>query len=94
MSLTTIHAAAIVVLATQILAADFSINPAAPNAITFPPEEAKFVRFVIHASSGGQPCLDELEVFGPDGARNLAMARDGAKASASSFPQLPRVAIR
>ena len=85
MSLTTIHAAAIVVLAAQVLAADVSINPAAPNAITFSPEEAKFVRFVIHASGGGQPCLDELEVFGPDGARNLALARDGAKAGASSY---------
>jgi hypothetical protein len=55
-----------------------------PNVITFPGQEAKFVRFVIQASSGGQPCVDELEVFGADGKRNLALAKDGAKASASS----------
>ncbi|MFZ2639515.1 MAG: discoidin domain-containing protein [Verrucomicrobiia bacterium] len=55
-----------------------------PNAITFPAQQAKFVRFVIHASSRGQACVDELEVFGPDSARNLALARDGAKAGASS----------
>jgi hypothetical protein len=55
-----------------------------PNAVTFPAQEAKFVRFVIQASSGGQPCVDELEVFGADGKRNFALAKDGAKASASS----------
>ena len=55
-----------------------------PNAVAFPPARAKFVRFVIHASSGGQPCIDELEIYGPDGTRNLALAKDGAKASASS----------
>ena len=55
-----------------------------PNAIIFPAQQAKFVRFVIHASSGGQPCIDELEIFGPDGARNLALAKDGAKTTASS----------
>ena len=55
-----------------------------PNAITFPAQQAKFVRFVIHASSRGHACVDELEVFGPDSVRNLALARDGAKAGASS----------
>ena len=55
-----------------------------PNAITFPAQEARFVRFVIQASSSGQPCIDELEVFGPDGTRNLALAKNGAQATASS----------
>ncbi|MFA6563752.1 MAG: discoidin domain-containing protein [Verrucomicrobiia bacterium] len=55
-----------------------------PNVVTFPAQEAKFVRFVIHASSGGQPCVDELEVFGADKKQNLALAKDGAKATASS----------
>lgn len=55
-----------------------------PNPVEFPPQEARFVRFVIHASSRGEPCVDELEVFGPDGARNLALASGGAKATASS----------
>lgn len=52
--------------------------------VTFPAREAKFVRFVIQASDPSQPCLDELEVFGPDAARNLALAKGGAKATASS----------
>ena len=63
-----------------------------PNAITFPEQEVKFVRFVIRTnSSGSQPCIDELEVYGPDGERNLALAKNGGKASAFSclegYPQ-------
>jgi len=37
------------------------------------------------ANSGGQPCIDELEVYAPEGDRNLALATNGAKASASSL---------
>jgi hypothetical protein len=62
-----------------------------PNAVSFPAQTAKFVRFVIRASSAGAPCIDELEVFGPGGTRNLALAQTGAKASASSC--LPGYAI-
>ncbi|MGB2824918.1 MAG: discoidin domain-containing protein, partial [Phycisphaerae bacterium] len=68
-----------------------AVEPGKPNAVTFPAEEARFVRFVIHASSRGQPCIDELEVYGPDGKANLALAAGGAKASASSC--LPGYAI-
>jgi hypothetical protein len=60
------------------------VDPAKPNTVSFPVQPAKFVRFVIHASSAGAPCLDELEVFGLDGKRNLALAKEGAKATASS----------
>jgi len=55
-----------------------------PNAIEFPARDARFVRLLIHASSGNQPCIDELEVYGPDGKRNFGPAADGAKATASS----------
>jgi hypothetical protein len=55
-----------------------------PNPIAFPAQEAKFVRVMILASSGGQPCIDELEIYGPDGKKNLALAAGGAKATASS----------
>ena len=55
-----------------------------PNPITFPAQAAKFIRVVILASSGGQPCIDELEIYGPDGKKNLALASGGAKATASS----------
>ncbi len=55
-----------------------------PNPVAFSAQDAKFVRIVILASSGGQPCIDELEVYGPDGKQNLALASRGAKATASS----------
>ena len=53
-----------------------------PNPIAFPTQEAKFIRVVILASSGGQPCIDELGIYGPDGKKNLALATGGAKATA------------
>ncbi|MHB1034750.1 MAG: HzsA-related protein [Pirellulales bacterium] len=55
-----------------------------PTALAFAPATARFVRLVIHASSGGQACIDELEIYGPDGKANLALAKDGAKPMASS----------
>jgi len=56
-----------------------------PYVASFEAQEAKFVRFVIHASSGGEPCVDELEDYGPDDETvNLALAKRGAKATASS----------
>jgi len=68
-----------------------SLEPGKPNVVTFPPVRARYVRFVIHASSRGQPCIDELEVYGPKDKRNLALAKHGAMASASSC--LPGYAI-
>ncbi len=62
------------------------------NVDDFSPVEARFVRFVIEATKdGGQPCLDELEVYGEDRGRNLALASAGARATASSL--LPGYAI-
>src|SRR5207248_4213006 len=50
------------------------------------PVTARFVRFTILATrDGAEPCLDELQVFGADETRNLALASEGAKASASSL---------
>jgi hypothetical protein len=62
-----------------------------PNEINFPVQEARFLRFVIHASLAGQTCIDELEVYGPDSLKNLAAAAQGARATASSC--LPGYAI-
>ncbi len=62
-----------------------------PNTLTFAPSQARFIRLVIHASNAGQPCIDELEIYGPDGQANIALAASGAKASASS--SLPGYAI-
>ncbi|HWB13861.1 MAG TPA: DUF1553 domain-containing protein [Pirellulales bacterium] len=68
------------------------VGPGA-NVDYFTPVVARFVRFsVSQTDAGGQPCLDELEVFsgGPNG-RNVALARAGAKVKVSST--LPGYAI-
>lgn len=61
-----------------------TIHADRPNVLSFAPQKAKFVRCLILRTSGSQACLDELEVFGPDGKRNLALERTGARATASS----------
>lgn len=58
--------------------------PDKPNSIEFTPVEARFVRLVIPDSVQNQPCIDELEIYGPGDDENLALAATGAKASASS----------
>lgn len=55
--------------------------PAGAAAIEFDAHVARFVRFRILRTFGGQACLDELEVYGPADERNLAL---GATATASS----------
>ena len=69
--------------------AELTVTP--PEALDFAPQQARFVRVVIHQTSGGQPGIDELEIFGPDRKENLALAKRGAVASASSL--LPGHAI-
>ena len=71
-------------------AASLPFSPALPNEIAFDSQAAKFVRVVL-AQSQGEPCLDELEVYGPNSENNLALAANGAKAGASSL--LPGHAI-
>lgn len=52
------------------------------------PVQAKFVRFTIHNTNGGQPCLDELELFSRG--KNVALAEAGGIAScSSSLPGYP-----
>jgi len=72
------------VFLSMALGANPAVHPDKANVVKFPAADARFVRFVIHATSGSQACIDELEVYGPDGATNLALAGGGAKASASS----------
>jgi mono/diheme cytochrome c family protein len=52
---------------------------AGENVDAFPPEQAKFVRFIVLATNSAEPCIDELEVLTVDG-RNVAR---GAKPSSS-----------
>ena len=57
-----------------------------PDAVNFPPSAVRFLRVAILETDGtGQPGIDELEVFGPEGKENLALAERGAVASASSL---------
>jgi len=52
--------------------------------INFDPVTATALRVEIHASAdGAQPCIDEFEVYGPGGGANLALAENGATASAN-----------
>ena len=54
------------------------------NEERFAPVAARRLRFTITASSGAEPCLDELEVFTAGAeAKNIALAAGGTKASAS-----------
>jgi len=63
-----------------------------PKALDFTPQEARFVRVAIHETNGSsQPGIDELEIYGPEGKDNFALAERGAVASASSV--LPGYAI-
>ena len=61
-----------------------AVNPLL-NVDRFAPREARFVRFTVLASSGIEPCIDELEVLTAESmSRNVALASAGAKATASS----------
>lgn len=53
----------------------------------FPPVTARFVRFTVQATSGGEPCLDELEVFSVDG-RNVA--RGAVPTASGTYANNPR----
>jgi len=55
---------------------------AAGNSERFDPVTARFIRFTVLATTGGEPCLDELEVY--SGETNVALAAHGTKATASS----------
>ena len=70
---------------------DGSVNPSQPrfrpmvqakrNTEQFQPVEARFVRMTIHQTNGGQPCIDELEVFSDD--ENVALAASGTVPTSS-----------
>jgi len=71
-------------LAGSVFAGEAPVRSDKANVVSFPAQEARFVRFVIFATNANAPCIDELEVYGPDTKRNLALAQYGSKASASS----------
>lgn len=74
-----------------VLGAATSFEPNQPNTLAFPGKDVRFIRLIIKDSPEGQPCIDELEVYETGGERNLALATNGGKATASSC--LPGYAI-
>ena len=56
----------------------------AANVVEFAPVQAQVVRIAILKSSSGQPCIDELEIYGPGSEKNLGLAANGGVAGASS----------
>lgn len=58
------------------------VNPQR-NEERFSPLTARFVRMRIFRTTGAEPCLDELEIFGPGTGNNLALASGGAVASSA-----------
>ncbi|MHB8954287.1 MAG: HzsA-related protein [Pirellulaceae bacterium] len=66
------------------MGADRNVSVLATS-IEFAPQEARYVRLIIRRPHAGAPCLDELEVYGPDPNTNLALASRGAVARASSL---------
>jgi len=51
------------------------------NVETFAPRKARFVRFTIDQTTGGEACIDELEVYSE--LRNIALAEGGGIATSS-----------
>ncbi len=90
---TTLRAARADLLATaktQLVAANKGLREPVSSVFNedrFATTNAKYLRFVITATSNGaEPCIDELEIYGPANAsQNLALASRGAKATASSL---------
>lgn len=62
------------------------------NVDHFSPTRAQYIRFTIVATNGGEPCIDELEVYasrepGTPGEANVALASQGAVVTASGTLQ-------
>lgn len=51
------------------------------NVETFAPHKARIVRFTIDKTTGGEGCIDELEIYSDE--RNVALAKSGAIAKSS-----------
>lgn len=59
------------------------------NVERFTAQTAKYVRFTVLATNGGQPCVDELEIFSEG--KNVALSKAGTRVTCSS--SLPGYAI-
>lgn len=57
------------------------------NEEEFSPTDVRFVRMTIERCTGGEPCIDELEVF--SGQQNVALSQTGTKATSGGDFQHP-----
>lgn len=64
-------------------AVDLPAVNAKQNVDSFPPTEAKYIRFKIFRTNGAEPCIDELEVFSHQDQKNVALASNGCKVRSS-----------
>ena len=62
------------------------------NTETFPPRQARFVRFTIENASASEGCLDELEIYSRE--HNVALDSNGAKATSSGDFVHPKHKLR
>ncbi len=68
---------------TEANAVNLPVVNAIKNVDSFPPIEAKYIRFEIFRTNGAEPCLDELEVFSHQDQKNVALASSGCKIRSS-----------
>ena len=71
-------------------AAEPTFSPTAPNEYAFDAVSARFVRVSVARTNQSAVCLDELEVFGPDSADNLAVAAGATASASSALPDYPQ----
>lgn len=57
------------------------------NIEQFSPRPARWVRMTIHATNGGEPCIDEFEIYSQG--KNVALSSLGAKSASSGDFQHP-----
>lgn len=65
--------------ATTTSAGEMTVRPEMPNEIAFPPVKARFVRFLIHSSVRGQPCIDSWRSSLPRVSRTWPWRRKGQR---------------
>ena len=56
---------------------------AGENTDSFEPVSARFLKFDVRETNSVEPCIDELEIFGPVDENNLALASAGALVTSS-----------
>lgn len=56
------------------------------NEESFSPSKAQFVRFTIKASSGAEPCIDELEIYDTNGKNVALTATPTASGTLKGYP--------